>query len=148
MKTQAVIDEILSRMSAGEPLANICRDEHMPHMSTWRMWCRDDEILDIAHGRARDDGFDVIAADALNIVDQEPERIVSFDDEGRPSGERLDSAAVQWAKNRAEMRLKLLAKWDYKRYGDKIDHTSSDGSMTPAQEPRYLTVKKDGDSPA
>jgi hypothetical protein len=27
---------------------------------------------------------------------------------------------VQWAKNRVELRLKLLAKWNPKRYGDKV----------------------------
>lgn len=133
-RTPEVIEEILRRMSAGEPLANICRDEHMPHMSTWRVWCRDDDELNIAHAQARDDGFDVIAADALNIVDEQPEYATS---EG---GSRVDSGYVQWAKNRAEMRLKLLAKWDYKRYGDKMDLTSLDGSMSPPKEPSYKLV--------
>lgn len=130
LRTPELVDEILRRMSAGEPLANICRDDHMPHMSTWRVWCRNDPELDIAHSRARDDGFDVIAADVMNIVDAPPEYAVT---EG---GSRVDTGYVQWAKNRAEMRLKLLAKWDFKRYGDKVDHQSTDGSMSP-REPTY-----------
>lgn len=130
LRTPELVDEILRRMSAGEPLANICRDDHMPHMSTWRVWCRNDPELDIAHSRARDDGFDVIAADVMNIVDETPEYAVT---EG---GSRVDTGYVQWAKNRAEMRLKLLAKWDFKRYGDKVDHQSTDGSMSP-KEPTY-----------
>jgi hypothetical protein len=117
MKTDQVVEEILERLSFGEPLAVICRDEHMPHPSTWRQWCRADESLDI-----------------------EPERVITVTEEGR-SSERLDSAGVQWAKNRAEMRLKLLAKWDPRRYGDKLDLTSSDGTMTP-QAPIYNITEK------
>ena len=31
----------------------------------------------------------------------------------------MDSAFVQWQKNRVELRLKLLAKWNPRKYGDK-----------------------------
>ncbi|MET0375662.1 MAG: hypothetical protein ABW128_15570 [Rhizorhabdus sp.] len=143
MRTPELVEEVLARMSAGEPLANICRDEHMPSATTWRVWCREDESLDIAHAHARDEGFDAIAADALNIIDAEPERVITISGEGESSSERIDAAAVQWAKNRAEMRLKLLAKWDFKRYGDKMDLTSNGESMAPQREPRYGLV--DGD---
>ena len=44
----------------------------------------------------------------------EPERILS---EG---GGRIDSGYVQLIKARAEIKLKLLAKWNPKRYGDKV----------------------------
>jgi hypothetical protein len=80
---------------------------------------REDEDLAIAYQRARDVGADVIAEDVLRIIDEEPERIVQIDEEGNKSTSRIDSAGVAWAKNRAEMRLKLLAKWNPKKYGDK-----------------------------
>lgn len=115
---------ILSRLSAGEPLAQICRDDGMPHYATWREWCRSDEKLGIAHAHARDDGFDVIAADAFDILDEEPQR---YDTE---HGDRVDPAFVQHQKNRFEGRLKLLAKWDPKRYGDAtlLKHADADGN--------------------
>jgi hypothetical protein len=36
------------------------------------------------------------------------------------SSERIDSAHVAWLKNRAEQRMKLLAKWNPKKYGDRL----------------------------
>lgn len=121
--TQEIFDEICARLSKGEPLAQICRDEGMPIAGTVRDWCDKDERLAIAYARARDEGFDAIAMDALKIVDEEPER---YDTE---MGKRIDPGSVQWAKNRAEQRLKLLAKWDPKRYGDRVttEHTGANG---------------------
>ena len=101
--------EILDRLSAGEPLAKICREEGKPHVSTWADWCKQDEALGIAHTRARDDGFDAIAADILDIADDKNE-----DPQSR--------------KVRIDARLKLLAKWDPKRYGELIKHGNADGS--------------------
>lgn len=121
--TQELFDEICARLSKGEPLAQICRDEGMPIAGTVRDWCDKDERLAIAYARARDEGFDAIALDALRIVDEEPERYAT------ELGARIDPGSVQWAKNRSEQRLKLLAKWDPKRYGDKItqEHTGANG---------------------
>jgi hypothetical protein len=66
-------------------------------------------------------GADAIAEEALAIIDAEPERVIELDDEGKQSRSRIDSAAVTWARNRADMRLKLLAKWNPKKYGEKQD---------------------------
>ena len=109
-------------MSNGEPLAAICRsDEKFPHPSIWLDWIRADEDLAIAYAHARDVGADAIAEEALAIIDAEPERVIELDDEGKQSRSRIDSAAVTWARNRADMRLKLLAKWNPKKYGEKQD---------------------------
>lgn len=115
-RTEGIVEEVLRRMAQGEPLAHICRDEHMPHPSTWREWCRDDQTLNIAHMRARDDGYDAIGADVLDIVDgRKPV-------EGVPPDPARDKA-------RADIRLKLLAKWDPRRYGDglQLRHADADG---------------------
>jgi len=119
-RTPEVVEEILQRLSDGEPLAVICRsDKKFPHPNVWLRWADDDEELAIAYARARDVGADAIAVQALEIIDAEPERVVEVDAEGKTSSKRIDSAAVAWAKNRAELRLKLLAKWNPKKYGDK-----------------------------
>lgn len=102
-------------MSDGEPLVRILRsDPKFPHWTTWADWCKKDEALGIAHGKARDAGFDAIAQQVMDIADEEPERYTT--DTGKT---RLDPTAVAWAKHRAETRLKLLAKWDPRRYGDR-----------------------------
>lgn len=131
-RNDEVIRRVIDGLSAGTPLAVICREDGMPATRTVREWAQHDEELSAAIAGAREDGFDVLAGEALAIVDEPPERVMT------EMGDRVDSAHVQWAKNRAELRLKLLAKWDPKRYGDKseVDHKSSDGSMTP-REPSY-----------
>jgi hypothetical protein len=57
---------------------------------------------------------------SLAIVDAPPER--------GPDG-KIDAGSVAHAKLRAEHRLKLLAKWNPKKYGDKIqaEHTGANG---------------------
>lgn len=122
-RTPEVVEEILQRLSDGEPLAAICRsDKKFPHPAVWLRWVDADEELSIAYAHARDVGADAIAEEALAIIDAEPERVIDVDADGKTSSKRIDSAAVAWAKNRAEMRLKLLAKWNPKKYGDKQMH--------------------------
>ena len=118
--TPELIEAICERLSKGEPLAAICRDEGMPHVSTLWRWAEEDseQGRDISQrvARARDDGFESIAVDCLQIIDSEPSIV--------PSTGAKDSADVSWKKARAETRLKLLACWNPKRYGNKVDVTS------------------------
>lgn len=127
-KKPELIEEVLSRIAQGETLAALGRELNFHPQSWWR-WVAEDEELALAYAQARDVGADVIADQALAIIDAEPERIVQVDDEGNKTSTRIDSAAVAWAKNRAEMRLKLLAKWNPKKYGDKqtVDVGNKDG---------------------
>lgn len=114
--TQELFDEICARLSKGEPLAQICRDEGMPSSNTVRDWCAKDESLAIAYARARDEGFDAIALDALHIADDNGQDTRYTKD----GAEMPDSEWISRSKLRVETRLKLLAKWDPKRYGDRV----------------------------
>lgn len=127
-----VVEEILRRISDGDPLATICASDkaRFPTPMTWGVWVKDDETLAIAYARAREAGFDAIAAEAIEIMDAEPERVVTMMGDER-SESRIDSASVQWAYRRAELRLKLLAKWDPKRYGDLMKLGNADGTNLP-----------------
>lgn len=112
--TPQIAREIVERLSEGIPLWEICRDDHMPAWRTIYDWMERDAELSAWIARARELGQDAIAEDCLRIIDQEPTKVIS---EG---GIRYDSAFVQWQKNRVEQRLKLLAKWNPKRYGDRV----------------------------
>lgn len=109
--TDALADEVIERLSAGEPLAQICRSEHMPSVRTVSRWAETDANFLSRFARARADGFDQIALQALKIADETP-----------PTTQNggTDSGWVQHAKVRIETRLKLLAKWDPKRYGEQL----------------------------
>ena len=118
--TEELAEQILDRLSDGEPLAQICRDEGMPGLRTVYDWRDADEAFAARFARAREAGFDMIAMDVLHIADDNSKdtRFVggTGDEEGR---EAPDHDWISRSKLRAEMRLKLLAKWDPKRYGDK-----------------------------
>lgn len=133
LKSPAVCEEICTRIASGEPLTSICGDDHMPAWQTVYDWMNADPAFSVAIARARDLGADAIAEEALAIIDRAPERIIT--QTGEDSKEtRIDGASVQWAKNRAEFRLKLLAKWNPKKYGDKIDVTSNGETLGLAEK--------------
>jgi len=116
-RTPEVVDEICERLSKGEPLAVICRDEHMPHRSTVSDWESADEDVSRRIARAREEGEDAIAADCLLIADD-------AGDDFR-MGEKsvlADTDHIQRSKLRIDTRLKLLAKWNPRKWGDRIEH--------------------------
>lgn len=113
--TPEIADEICQRLAAGEPLAVICRDERMPCYEAVNAW-QNGSVRSVpasfsaAIARARVNGIDAIAADA---------RKVARGEEGYSSGD------VQRDKLIVETDLKLLAKWDPRRYGDKVQQEIS-----------------------
>jgi len=111
--TPELATEIVQRLSEGEPLRQICRDDHMPDWRTIYDWMYRNEDLSAAIAHARELGQDAIAEDIMREISEDPERILS---EG---GGRIDSGYVQLIKARAEIKLKLLAKWNPKKYGDR-----------------------------
>lgn len=115
-RTPEICAEICERLSTGEPLAAICRDDHMPDPSTVWDWAKSDPNLSQDIARARESGFDALAAQCIEIADDE-----RHDWRMTKKGVIMNEVAVSRAKLQVETRLKLLAKWDPKRYGDKID---------------------------
>ena len=107
----AIKKRICEALSDGIPLRQVCREVGMPAWRTVYDWMDADEPFSAAIARARDVGHDAIAEESMRIVDAEPERT--------PSG-TVDPGSVSHAKLRAEHRLKLLAKWNPKKYGDKM----------------------------
>lgn len=117
---QEVADEICHRVAEGEPLREVCRDERMPAWRTVYDWMAANDDFSARIAKARHLGGHAIAYDALHLADQMP----PTDDNGR-----TDSGYVSWQKLRIDTRLKLLAKWFPKDYGDKLDLNHS-GSLT------------------
>lgn len=114
LRTPAVIDEIVDSLSKGITLRDICRRAGMPDWTTVYQWMRNDEELSQRIAHARELGYDAIAEETVEIIDTPPERCMT------EFGDKVDPGSVQWQKNRVEQRLKLLAKWSPKKYGEKI----------------------------
>jgi hypothetical protein len=114
-------DAIIDWISTGQTLRQWCRDNGI-HYSTVYLWMAKDEAFAQRFAQARDIGHDCIADEILEIIDTEPEMAETFSQNG--GSKHRDSGHITWLKNRAEQRLKLLAKWNPKKYGDKVDVTS------------------------
>lgn len=115
--SQAIVDEVCARVAEGDPLAQVCREISLP-LPTWYDWARDKPEVAIAIARAREAGFDMIAAQALRISDTQVEAIIEKSTANGIEITRQD--ALGHRKLQVETRLKLLAKWDPKRYGDRL----------------------------
>ncbi len=137
--TPAVLQTITDRLSKGEPMAVICRDEGMPATRTVRDWINNDPDVSAAIARAREDGEDAMAAECLLIADNSPltelgsqishivetigdeaDEAVARKIEAIEALERRFNDLVQERKLRIETRLKLLAKWNPRKWGDGL----------------------------
>ena len=95
------------RLAHGEPLVQICREARMPSVMTVWTWTVPGSELALAIARAREVGWDAIAARTRNTA-----RGLGPEHGGDSTGD------VQRDKLIVDTDLKLLAKWDPKRYGD------------------------------
>lgn len=108
------IARVVDGLSKGRPLTILCAGDGMPAVSTFYEWMEADTLLSGAIARAREQGFDAIAMEALAIADETSQDTVSTETGDRPNSEWITRSRL-----RVDTRLKLLAKWDPKRYGDK-----------------------------
>lgn len=146
LKTPEVLDEICRRIANGEPLARICRDDHMPDDSTVRGWVRVDENVHDRIQAARDSGEEVILDDCLAIADTpdlgaierwEPVQVTKeggvVAEEMKLVERRLEDR-LQHRKLRIWTRLELLKRWNPRKYGDRVQHANDPTDPMPAPQ--------------
>lgn len=145
-KSDKLLKEITERLSQGEPLAQICRDEGMPAARTVREWQQNDDQVSAAIARAREEGFDAIAAECLDIADDgRNDWMNRAADAGDEQALQFNGEHVQRSKLRVDTRLKLLAKWDPKRYGERlaVDHGVQDNLAERLRAARERAADRD-----
>jgi len=99
----AKAEQICELISSGETVSATARKLKIGRR-TIHDWRENAPEFAAQFARAKDDGYDAIADEVLRIADEVP----AIGDE------------VQRARLRTDARIKLLAKWDPKRYGDKL----------------------------
>ncbi len=128
---EAVLDLILPRLSTGEPLAVICREEGMPGLSTVYDWRDQNEDIAGRIARARLEGEEALAAETLSIADD-----ASTDFRHGPKGTLVETDSVQRAKLRIHTRFQLLARWNPDKWGEK----ARTHAPAPPAAPQVLVV--------
>jgi len=100
--TPELADLILDRVSSGEPLRQVCREDGMPAESSVRQWVRDDrDGLAAKDHQARASQIDCWADEILTI---------SYRDDIDPADKRVITENLRW----------LLSKLAPQRYGDRL----------------------------
>lgn len=127
-----LIEIVIAGISEGVTLRQLCRT-HGFGKSTWYRWMDEDAELLGRFGRARDIGFDELAEEAIDIADDgSNDWMERHDAEGGNIGWRENGEAIGRSRLRVDTRLKLLAKWDPRRYGDKTLIGSDPDNPLPA----------------
>jgi len=117
-------DDIIEWISEGKTLRDWCRIEGNVSFRAVYDWIEKDANFASRFARAREVGGHAIANECLAIIDEMPP----------PSATGgTDAGHVQWQKARVETRLKLLAKWFPKQYGDRIQQEVSGPNGGPVE---------------
>ncbi len=105
--------EVLGRLSRGDTTARICRDPHMPGVMNLAQWMADDPEFELSVARARQLGHDAIAERARETIRGQ----------GESTKDVIRDKAI------VELDMRLLSKWDPRRYGDAVQlrHADADG---------------------
>lgn len=111
--------EICRRLAGGESLRSVCRDDHMPHISTVLLWVVDGRHVEFSeqYMRAREAQGYFYADSMLDLAN------LVGTGELEPQQAKVIMDAYKWTAERNAS----------KAYGPRkaLDHTSSDGTMTP-----------------
>jgi transposase len=116
--TEAIAEAICDKIANGIPLREICRDDNMPAWRTVYDWqaAHADFSARIAH--ARELGEEAIAQECMHIADT-PQ--IGIRTTVKPSGtETAEADMIEHRRLQIDTRLKLLAKWNPRKWGDKL----------------------------
>ena len=115
-----IANEICNMLSDGIPLQQICKRQGFPSWRTIYAWMAKDENLCASIAKAREMGYDAMAEECIAIADDASNDYIEREQKDGSVAVVLNSEHVQRSKLRIDTRLKLLAKWNPKKFGDRI----------------------------
>jgi hypothetical protein len=140
------LPEIHNWIESGKTLRSYCRQDGKPSYSTVYDWLEVDAAQSTRFAHARDIGEAVISQECLEIADNtQVGEIVTQKADG--SQEIKSADMIEHRKLRIETRLKLLAKWNPKKWGDKVQTEVSGPDGGPIQASVTVNFVKTGEKP-
>ena len=119
-----IVEKVLEYVANGGTLRSFCRQKNMPSYRTLYRWLdKDAEFMSRFVHTSRFLGARAIAEEALALVDTPPPMI------GEGENARMDNAHVNWMRSRADLRLRLLAKWYPQEYSEKLIGIETKGDI-------------------
>jgi len=124
-----IADTICERLSDGESLKDICSPDDMPNRATVYRWLSLHKEFNDMYALAREEQAETLADEILSIADEKGDDI-TVDGEGN---ERVNNEVINRSRLRIDARKWIASKLKPRKFGEskQIDHTSSDGSMSP-----------------
>lgn len=136
--TLELADTVCERLSCGESMRSIGRDEDMPAVSTLFKWIRELPEFSAQYDKAKEESADALAEDMVDIADNQVSQPVMVD--GLPLKDEdgnivmvVDNVAVQHAKLRIDTRKWAASKLKPKKYGDRTMIEDVTPVPTPAK---------------
>lgn len=116
--TEELFDEVCERMVDGESVRTICKDEHMPSISTFMKILNQDPERSAQYARALQLRADAMFEEILDISDDGTNDYMlrNADD---PTSVVLNGEHVQRSKLRVDSRKWALGRMNPKKYGEK-----------------------------
>ena len=124
--SQETADIICLRLGQGESLRTVCKDETMPAQSTVYVWLQRHPDFAEQYARAREEQADTHFDMIMDIADETPETVPVYDKDGNQIDIKLDSAYIQWQRQRIDARKWAAMKLKPKKYGDRVTHAGDD----------------------
>lgn len=115
---QKIADIICERISDGESLRAICREESMPSKSSVFKWLGMHKEFSDQYARAKEEQAETLADEIVSIADEEETFIKNHD--GGTTEVTFDSVAVARNRLRIDARKWVASKLKPKKYGDKL----------------------------
>lgn len=131
--TEETADKICDGLADARSLRSICSDPDMPSQSMVFRWLADERYASFRerYARAREAQADAIFDEMLDIADDGSNDWMERRREDGSVDEVVNHEHISRSKLRVDARKWMAGKLRPKVYGDKLDLTSSDGSMTP-----------------
>ena len=123
-----IVEKVLEHVANGGTLRAFCRQKGMVSYRTLYRWMSQDnkeskDFLSRFTYTSRFLGARAIAEEALELVDTPPPVI------GEGENARYDNSHVNWMRSRADLRLRLLAKWFPQEYSEKLIGIETKGDI-------------------
>ncbi len=121
--TEEMAEEICGWIAEGKPLRVFCRQEGKPAWRTVYDWQNEHPEFAARIARAREMGHDAIAEEALEIANTPLEGTRTTIKENGIEETKEDMLGHR--RLQIETRLKLLAKWNPRKYGERqqVEHS-------------------------
>jgi hypothetical protein len=120
--SEAIGNEIVTRLASGQSLHSICKLDHMPHISTIYDWIGKEPSFAEHYGRAREQAAHTLFDQMIDIADDSSKDLL---EDGS-----ANNAAIARARLQIDTRARVAGKLAPRVYGERIEQLAQTVNVT------------------